>query len=89
MNASYTIRFADGADTITHEYKPRFSQVTNGLRASVAKLGDLSQITTDMSILNSFLALILDTTDDFTDALPEDTDAVVTDFFTLFSKKTS
>lgn len=84
MKDVYTIHFDE-----PKEFTCKVKRLTNALRAQVLKLGDLTDIPTDVEKLNAFLALVLDPVVDFSEATPSDTDEVVSDFFLLFSQKTS
>lgn len=89
MKAEYTIRFVGDGEERTVTLKTKATRITNGVRARVAKIGDLSAIASDMSVLNAFMDVIFGADLDYTDALTEDTDAVIADFFQLFTAKTS
>jgi len=84
MKPEYLIHFEDGGE---RRYVPRHSVITNRVRASL-RVVDISILADSIEELNKFMCIVLDTDDDFTDALMEDTDAVCADFFTLFSPKT-
>lgn len=90
MKDSYIIRFWTGTSEYALVYETRIRRITNGVRAEIAKIGDLSAVTRDTSLLSEFLRVIL-TADgvDFTDAFCEDTDVVVTDFFMMYNGKTN
>ena len=84
MKAEYTIQFPEGPRT----FKGR-PYIPNSVRAAYAKIENTENIATDMDALNSVMRLILNTDADFTEADAMATLEVCTDFFEMFTPKTS
>ena len=85
MKPEYTIQFPDGPRT----FKPRAPFISNRTRSEYAKIEGLENVMTDMNVLNQVLAVILDTSDDFSDAETLGTQEVFADFFSLLTPKTT
>ena len=79
----YTIHFSDGGEK---QYSA-IPFVSNRVRAEIRSI-EVAKISDDLEQLNKLLHIILATTDDFSEADPNDTDAVILDFFGRLSPKT-
>ena len=79
----YTIRFSDGGE---RKYSA-IPFISNRIRAEIRSV-DVATISDDLDQLNKLLRIILKTDDDFSEADPQDTDAVILDFFGRLSPKT-
>jgi hypothetical protein len=91
MKSEYTIRFfPEGAtEPITRTFKPRYTMPTNRARAAVLSSG-VDKYVTDPDSLDSIMNILLIGNTEgvaWADAVSAETDAVVSDFFTMLGNR--